>query len=140
MSHPYLQFLMGHKGDIEARYSTNKGILSPNMVEDMRDAYKRSQEYLQTAAIDVGDERMNHACKRVVLAVSGGFKREEIAELDLSNVTDEELHGLMKKRLLNTSKNGKQKVVSTGELEQYLDDGWEYVTSLSSERAIVRIP
>jgi len=25
ISHPYMQFIMGHKGDIEARYSTNKG-------------------------------------------------------------------------------------------------------------------
>jgi len=25
ISHPYLQFIAGHKGDIESRYSTNKG-------------------------------------------------------------------------------------------------------------------
>jgi len=25
ISHPYMQFIIGHKGDIEARYSTNKG-------------------------------------------------------------------------------------------------------------------
>jgi hypothetical protein len=36
ISHPYLQFIAGHKGDIEARYSTNKGMLPPDMVEDMR--------------------------------------------------------------------------------------------------------
>ncbi|MEM3028508.1 MAG: site-specific integrase, partial [Candidatus Bathyarchaeia archaeon] len=36
ISHPYLQFIAGHKGDIEARYSTNKGILPPDMIEDMR--------------------------------------------------------------------------------------------------------
>ncbi|MFQ5758326.1 MAG: site-specific integrase, partial [Candidatus Bathyarchaeia archaeon] len=27
ISHPYLQFIAGHKGDMEARYSTNKGRL-----------------------------------------------------------------------------------------------------------------
>ena len=36
ISHPYLQFLMGHKGNIEARYSTNKGVLPPDTIEDMR--------------------------------------------------------------------------------------------------------
>jgi hypothetical protein len=42
ISHPYLLFIMRHRGDIEARYSTNKGVLPPNMIEDMRKAYKES--------------------------------------------------------------------------------------------------
>jgi hypothetical protein len=37
ISHPYLQFVAEHKGDIEARYSTNNGRLPPDMVEDMRE-------------------------------------------------------------------------------------------------------
>jgi hypothetical protein len=49
ISHPYLQFIMGHKGDIEARYSTNKGVLPPDMVEDMRKAYKECEPFLSTA-------------------------------------------------------------------------------------------
>jgi len=28
ISHSYMQFIMGHKGDIEARYSTNKGAIA----------------------------------------------------------------------------------------------------------------
>ena len=36
ISHPYLQFIAGHKGDIESRYSTNKGKLPPDMIEDIR--------------------------------------------------------------------------------------------------------
>jgi hypothetical protein len=31
INHPYLQFIIGHKDDIEARYSTNKGVLPPDM-------------------------------------------------------------------------------------------------------------
>ena len=27
LSYPYVQFIAGHKGDIESRYSTNKGKL-----------------------------------------------------------------------------------------------------------------
>jgi len=49
ISHPYLQFLMGYKGDIEARYSTNKGILPPDMSEDMRNAYKACEPFLTTS-------------------------------------------------------------------------------------------
>jgi len=50
ISHPYLQFVAGHKGDVEARYSTNKGRLPPDMIEDMREAYKRCEQFLCTAA------------------------------------------------------------------------------------------
>jgi hypothetical protein len=50
ISHPYLQFLMGYKGDIEARYSTNKGVLPPGMVEDMRKCYKECEPFLSTMA------------------------------------------------------------------------------------------
>ncbi len=50
ISHPFLQFIAGHKGDIEARYSTNKGRLPPDMIEDMREAYKRCEPFLSTVA------------------------------------------------------------------------------------------
>jgi hypothetical protein len=32
----YRQFWMGHKGDMEARYTTNKHRLPPEVIEDMR--------------------------------------------------------------------------------------------------------
>jgi len=48
MTHAYRQFFMGHKGDIEARYTTNKGRLTDEMIADMRRAYFESQEFLCT--------------------------------------------------------------------------------------------
>ena len=50
ISHPYLQFIAGHKGDIEARYSINKGRLPPEMIEDMRKCYRQCEPFLSTAA------------------------------------------------------------------------------------------
>lgn len=50
ISHPYLQFIAGHKGDIESRYSTNKGKLPPDMIEDIRAQYKACEPLLSTAA------------------------------------------------------------------------------------------
>jgi hypothetical protein len=52
ISHPYLQFIAGHKGDIEARYSTNKGILPPDMIEDMRSMYKECEPFLNSSTIN----------------------------------------------------------------------------------------
>ena len=48
MTHAYRQFFMGHKGDMEARYTTNKGKLTEQMTEDMRRSYERSQAFLST--------------------------------------------------------------------------------------------
>jgi hypothetical protein len=37
-----------YKGDIEARYSTNKGKLPPEMIEDIRAQYKACEPFLST--------------------------------------------------------------------------------------------
>lgn len=50
IAHPYLQLFMGHKGDIEAKYSTNKGRLPPDIGEGMRDAYNACEPFLSTLA------------------------------------------------------------------------------------------
>jgi hypothetical protein len=50
ISHPWRQFFMGHKGDIEARYSTNKGLLPPDMIEEMRKNYKECEPLLASTA------------------------------------------------------------------------------------------
>jgi len=39
---------MGYKGDIEARYTTYKGRLPGDFIEDMRRAFKESEMYLET--------------------------------------------------------------------------------------------
>jgi len=52
MTHAYRQFFMGHKGDIEARYTTNKGRLTDEMISDMRRTYSESQQFLCTVNSD----------------------------------------------------------------------------------------
>ena len=41
-------FWMGHCGDLENRYTTNKQKLPPDVVTDMRSSYERSEDFLQT--------------------------------------------------------------------------------------------
>lgn len=62
MTHAYRQFFMGHTGDMEARYTTNKGRLTEQMVEDMRGAFARSEPFLRAGNADDGDaERRREA-------------------------------------------------------------------------------
>ncbi len=46
MVHDFRVFFMGHKGSIEARYTTNKSILPKALVDAMRESFKRSEEFL----------------------------------------------------------------------------------------------
>ncbi|MBI5145592.1 MAG: site-specific integrase [Thaumarchaeota archaeon] len=46
IAHDFRVFFMGHKGSIEAKYTTNKGILPKLLTDEMRDAFKRSEEFL----------------------------------------------------------------------------------------------
>jgi integrase len=137
----YRQFWMGHKGDIENRYTTNKHRLSGSVIEDMRDAYKRSQDYLQTTKGEVGEEKIKEAFKKQLLAVAG-FSEEEVAKYDLANMTDEQLHNMVRQKLLGVMANNgsRQKVVPICEVERFLTNGYEYVAALPYDRAIVRLP
>lgn len=141
ISHPYLQFMMGHKGDIEARYSTNKGRLPPEMIEDMREAYRQCQDHLQTTKSEVDEGQIKQAFKRQLLAVAG-LSEEEIEKYDVGKMTDEELHNLVRQRLLGVMVNNgsRQKVIPLADIDRYIGEGWEYVADLPNERVIVKTP
>lgn len=137
----YRQFWMGHKGDIENRYTTNKCRLPENVLEDMREAYKRSQEYLQTTKTEeLSEEKLGQIFKRQALLLVG-FKPEEVEKMDLSSISFEEIHEIMRKRLLamNTNDCVKQKAVLINELNKYLEEGWEYVATLPNKRVIIKM-
>jgi hypothetical protein len=46
IAHDFRVFFMGHKGSIEAKYTTNKGILPKILTDEMRESFKRSEEFL----------------------------------------------------------------------------------------------
>jgi len=46
IAHDFRVFFMGHKGSIEAKYTTNKSILTEDLEAEMWNAFKRSQEFL----------------------------------------------------------------------------------------------
>jgi len=136
----YRQFWMGHKGDIENRYTTNKCRLPEDVIEDMREAYRRSQEYLQTTRPETSRERLVEEFRRQLLLVAG-FSQDEISRIDITNLTDEEFQDLVRKRLLGNANPdcGTQKVVNLNELEKYLENGWEYVATLPDKKVIVKL-
>jgi len=136
----YRQFWMGHKGDIENRYTTNKHKLPEEVIEDMREAYRRSQEYLQTSKVsETSEEKLTQAFRKQLLLVAG-FTQDEVDRMDLPSLSDEELQEIVRKRLLrmDTDDCAKEKAVSVNDVNRYLAQGWEYVASLPNKTVIIR--
>jgi hypothetical protein len=136
----YRQFFMGHKGDIENRYTTNKQKLPENVIEDMRGAYARSEEFLQTRMkAETSEEKLVDSFRKQILLVAG-FKENEIDRLDLSSLSDERLQKIIRRKLLSSQEtnSAKQKVVSVNEANEYLSQGWEFVAKLSNNRIILK--
>ena len=46
IAHDFRVFFMGHKGSMESKYTTNKGMLPDILLQEMREAFKRSEELL----------------------------------------------------------------------------------------------
>lgn len=137
----YREFWMGHKGDIESRYTTNKHLLPEHVKDDMRGAYRKAQQYLQTAGPKTSEDQIKETFRTNLLKVAG-FTEEEIETNKISDVDDDKFNELVKRRLLGQMINNgaTQKVVRIEKIEQYIDEGWEYVSALPNGKAILKLP
>ncbi|MGI0016835.1 MAG: site-specific integrase, partial [Nitrososphaera sp.] len=138
-------FWMGHKGDMEHRYTLNKGRLPEDLIEKMRVAFaKASERYVVTTSKRNGDTQdiVRSEMNKLVLEMAE-FEPEEIDKLgDLSKLTSTDMNKIMEDRQkAKLGLNGNsQKVVLMTELEKYIMEGWEYVRDLPPKKAIVRLP
>jgi hypothetical protein len=140
----YRTFWMGHKGDIENTYTVNKG-LSPDVVEKMREAYTKSADkYLQTGFKEsITKENVIQTLNEQFLRMAG-YSTQEIEQLGpLAELSSEELQDLVHKKsmqLLGLNGNSKQKIVPVADVKNWIVQGWEYVVTLPTNEAVVRLP
>jgi len=148
ISHPYLQFIMGHKGDIEARYSTNKGVLPPEMIEDMRKCYKECEPFLSTATqpleqSSIIKEAKIEALKSMAKSLLGidlldvKVAKERQIGRELSKDEELELYERELKKL-REGKHNPQRIIHEKELEKYLAEGWQFVSVLPSRKILIK--
>ncbi len=142
----YRTFWMGHKGDIENRYTTNKQRLRENVIDDMREAYRRSEPFLTTTLTEeILGVKTTKEVRRQLLGIFR-IKPEETENID--SMSDEEFQEYIRGRsplLKGTMMNGgspirKQKVVAVNEAEKLIDEGWEYIGTLDEAKVILRVP
>ncbi len=140
ISHPWRMFLMGHKGDIEARYSTNKR-LSPDMIEQMRESYRKASKFLETSVSEAGEEDAKRYLQTQLLLVVG-YKQEEIDKMALDDITNEEFQKILRDKVSGAMVNNgnRQKVVSISSVAEFINRGYEFVASLPDGNAIMKLP
>lgn len=152
ISHPWRMFFMGHKGDIEARYSTNKR-LPPDMIEEMRAAYVKASKFLETEEKGIKEEdvaKITSDTMRetaiMILETAYGMKlsdkeREELMALDINELQDK-LREMFKDKRAEILNNGnKHKTIPERELERYLNQGWELVQIYpKGDKAVIKLP
>ena len=67
IAHDFRVFWMGHKGSMEARYTTNKQRLPESLISEMRDAFKRAEPYLdlERFAVDETEKQRQEAINKI---------------------------------------------------------------------------
>jgi integrase len=127
------EFLMGHilPGSQDTYFDKTK-------VEEIREEYNRLSF---RRASDVTQEDLKTSVWTQLL-LAAGFTKDEVAKMDFSALSDEEFHKMLREKLLGTMANNgsKQKVIQMGEVERYIQQGWEYVASISNDKAILKLP
>ena len=152
ISHPWRMFFMGHKGDIEARYSTNKR-LPPDMIEEMRSAYAKASKFLETEEKGIKEEDVakitsNTMRETAIMILETAYdiklsdkEKEDLMTLDINDL-QERLKEIFKDKKAEILNNGnRHKTILERDLETYLNKGWELVQIYPrGDKAVVRLP
>jgi integrase len=166
ISHAYRQFFMGHKGDIEARYTTNKGRLPEPVIEDMRLSIQKCEEYLSTRPVSREVDPELTTIKTMVESGVLDFTKPKVrayliqklniqdmkvrvAKLREQGIEEEEANtrvifgelGIepIEIQVSKPKSNGDpKKIISENDLEAYLADGWNVQFVLPSGKILVQ--
>ena len=147
----YRTFFMGHTGDIENKYTTDKK-LSADQIDSMRSAYLKSTKYLETERKGMTEDEMEVKF-RTQLLIMAGFSEEEIAKRKLLDMNPDEITKMARDKLFGAKQvdisaqierdkqelNGshKQKVIPIDQVEEYINNGFSVKMALGNDKVIV---
>lgn len=148
IAHAYRQFFMGHKGDMEARYTTNKGRLTTELVEDMRRAFAQSEQFLCTDLnVDAVQDK-----KQLLLemwkeqATLYGIdplkikieKQRNDGPVPVENKIEAIKTAIQESMKEKENERYDSRLVDEDDLVLYVKKGWDVVKELSSGRILIR--
>ena len=158
ISHSWRMHIMGHVGDIETTYSTDKP-LPESVIDDIRGAFKKCLKNIETEVKGISEEDKQSLEKTLtgtVLQKIFGYSQEESEKL--MQLSDEELQGELRKKLGNAAdpesvkkkamqdakeiskRKNRQVMIPISYVDQYFEQGFEFVSAIGSDRAIMRLP
>lgn len=143
IAHAYRQFFMGHKGDMESRYTTNKGRLSDEMIEDMRRAFQQSEQFLSTEEIQEKDKKellLEMWREQAKLYGINPLKIKIEKQRDESKTfgLEDEILAIKDAIVKSREERYEGKLVSEDELIRYVQQGWDIVKELQNGKVLVR--
>jgi integrase len=167
ISHAYRQFFMGHQGDMEARYTTNKGRLPKALIASMRDSFSRCEEYLSTRPSSRDEDpelttirtmvesgvldldkpnvrtyliqklKIDDMEVRVAKLRAQGY--EENASVARTLYSELGIDPLRIDMFTRKTENGDpKKIITEEELARHLAEGWDVQTVLPSGKILIR--
>ncbi|MGD0177023.1 MAG: hypothetical protein ABSC50_09400 [Candidatus Bathyarchaeia archaeon] len=134
------EYFLGHSID---RLGYDK---SPQYdVEFFRREYRKVEPFLNILSQREGiNENVVKATFNRQFLEMAGYSEDEITQMgDLSEIAAQEIQELIQKKsmqALGLNGNSKQRVVPLGEVKNWIVDGWEFVTALPTEEAVMRLP
>ena len=138
ISHAYRQFFMGHKGNMSARYTTNKGRLPEALIEDMRLRYADSEEYLSTRKTQDHEKTRK---RDFLLTAQTLFpdKIESIRNILKRHISLDEASLEIREIVKPTRKVNREAVVveTEEEMVKLVSQGWTLAKSLNNGRFLL---
>ncbi len=148
VSHSYWQFWMGHAGDIDARYSVNRGGLPQSTFDEMRAAYHRCEALLSTSTVQSNADENAIRFMKILLQEKGGLSAKKVEKMDLSSMSDDEIAALLRGRTTSDEaaapivapKAPRQALFAPEAVEKMLAEGWRYLDQLKDGHVVMQAP
>uniref|UniRef100_A0A6M3M3X6 Putative integrase family protein n=1 Tax=viral metagenome TaxID=1070528 RepID=A0A6M3M3X6_9ZZZZ len=140
LDNQFRTFWMGHSGTMAARYSSNKSVLPEDLIENMREAYRRSRRYLLGDTLNEDDLRRKQMLDTARMLGFGEEKLSKLKEvLERSRTVDEAVEEFQKLREPPKPSNGGYDIV-TGEAEMLkkLNEGWSLERGLDGDKFLMK--
>jgi len=146
IAHAYRQFFMGHKGDIEARYTANKGRWPDELLTDMRRAFRESEHFLSTIEMQEQDKKqllLEMWREQAKLYGIDPMKVKIEKQRDGGKLGVEDEMTAIKDAITRARESVEEKyesrlVSDEDELVSCVRSGWDIVKELKSGRVLVR--
>jgi integrase len=126
--------ILGHSLGVSGRYNLSKK-LHPNLIEELRREYAKAVPSLESGR---PKENRAMALESVVEALlkTRGVSEPKIAEILEGKVSGAELEKILGSRKADPA----QRVVPAAGVPALLTQGWEFVSSLGADQAVLRAP